>query len=105
LKFRGKGPYEFLKLYGESWPKFKQVTKKVPTPWTLQLLAFDEKSTFDFFDLFRIIWHTSIITTKIKSGFLMKSEKRLRPVFPRGQEHSMYDAVGLRLSLFEKNLL
>ena len=35
-------PYKFLKLYGESWLKFEQVSKKVPTPRTLELLAFDE---------------------------------------------------------------
>jgi hypothetical protein len=40
------------KLYRESWPKFKQVTKKVPTPQTLELLAFDGKSTFEWFALF-----------------------------------------------------
>jgi hypothetical protein len=39
-------------LYWKSWPKFEQVTKKVLTPRTLQLLAFDEKSTFDFSALF-----------------------------------------------------
>ena len=44
---------QILKIVWESWPKFKQVTKKVPTPLTLQLLNFDEKSTFDFFPL---IW-------------------------------------------------
>ena len=25
---------KYLKLYEESWPKFEQVTKKVPTPRT-----------------------------------------------------------------------
>jgi hypothetical protein len=39
----------------ESWPKFEQVTKKVPTPRTLQLLDFDEKSTFDLSALFALI--------------------------------------------------
>jgi hypothetical protein len=46
--FAGNDHTNFLKLYGESWPKFEKVTKKVPTPRMLQLLAFDEKSTFDF---------------------------------------------------------
>jgi hypothetical protein len=36
----------------QSWPKFEHVTKKVPTPRTLELLGFDEKSTFGFFALF-----------------------------------------------------
>ena len=30
---------QFLKLYSKSWPKFEQVSKKVPTPWTLEPLA------------------------------------------------------------------
>ena len=42
----------FLKLYGKSWPKFKQVSKKVPTSRILELLDFDEKSAFDLFALF-----------------------------------------------------
>jgi hypothetical protein len=50
---------QFFKAW-ESWNKFEQVTKKVPTPRTLQLLAFDEKSTFDCFALF----------AKIKRGLL-----------------------------------
>ena len=52
LDFCGKWPYEFLKLYEEIWPKFEQVSKKVPTPRTLGVLAFDEYSTFDRFALF-----------------------------------------------------
>jgi hypothetical protein len=43
--------YTYLKLYRESWPNFEQVTKKVPTPRTLEPSAFDEKSTFDFCSL------------------------------------------------------
>jgi hypothetical protein len=43
---------QFLKLYGESWPKFEHVSKKVPTPRTLELLAFDQLSTFDISALF-----------------------------------------------------
>jgi hypothetical protein len=39
-------------LYGKIWPTFEQVTKKVPTPWTLQIPGFDEKFTFDFFLLY-----------------------------------------------------
>ena len=35
LDFCGKWPYKFLKLYEEIWPKFEQVSKKVPTPRTL----------------------------------------------------------------------
>ena len=34
--------YKVLKLYGKSWPKFKQVSKKVPTPLKLELSDFDE---------------------------------------------------------------
>ena len=49
------------KLYGNSWPKFEQVTEKIPTPRTLELLlAFDEKSTFDFFAFFSHIKRASI---------------------------------------------
>jgi hypothetical protein len=33
---------KFLKLYRKSWPKFEQVTKKVPTPRTLQVSGLDE---------------------------------------------------------------
>jgi hypothetical protein len=36
-------------LYEESWPTFEEGTKKVPTPRTLGILAFEKKkSTFDF---------------------------------------------------------
>jgi hypothetical protein len=35
--------------------KFGQVTKKVPAPRTSNILAFDEKSTFDCFALFGVI--------------------------------------------------
>jgi hypothetical protein len=38
-------------LLGIIRPKFEHVTKKVPTPLALELLAFEEKSTFDFFAL------------------------------------------------------
>ena len=48
------------KLYRESWPKFKHVTKKVPTPQTLELLAFDEKSTFEWFALFLKAYKTRL---------------------------------------------
>ena len=46
FKFRGKRLYIFLKLYGESWPKFEQVSEKVPTPRTLEPLAFYEYSLY-----------------------------------------------------------
>ena len=52
IELSGKWPHKFLKLYEESWPKLKQVSKKVPTPRTLELLAFDEKSNFDCLVLF-----------------------------------------------------
>jgi hypothetical protein len=48
------------KKYRESWPKFKQVTKKVLTPQTLELLAFDEKSTFEWFALFLKAYKTRL---------------------------------------------
>jgi hypothetical protein len=38
-----------FKVVWGSWPKFEHVTRKVPTPRTLKLLAFDEKSTLIFF--------------------------------------------------------
>ena len=47
-------------MYRESWPKFKQVTKKVLTPQTLELLAFDEKSTFEWFALFLKAYKTRL---------------------------------------------
>ena len=50
IELSGKLPYKFLKLYVKSWPKFKQIKKKVPTPRTLELLDFDEYSTFDTFE-------------------------------------------------------
>jgi hypothetical protein len=59
-------------LYKKSWPKFKQVTKKVPTPRTLQLVAFDEKSTFEFCALFEFVYPGKLGKT-IKSGFFIKS--------------------------------
>ena len=34
-------------MYEKSWPKFEQVSKKVPTPRTLEPIAFDGKPTFD----------------------------------------------------------
>ena len=37
----GNWRYEFLKLVGESWPKFKHVLKNVPAPRTLKFQAFD----------------------------------------------------------------
>jgi hypothetical protein len=33
---------QILDLHVESWPKFEQASKKVPTPSALELLAFDE---------------------------------------------------------------
>ena len=34
-------------MYGKSWPKFEQVSKKVPTSLTLEPLAFNEYFRFD----------------------------------------------------------
>ena len=43
IELSWKWLHKVLKLYDKSWPKFKQVTKKkVPTPRSLELLAFDE---------------------------------------------------------------
>jgi hypothetical protein len=47
LNCRGKWSCKVLKLYEESWPTFEQISKKVPTPRTLEPPAFDEWSTFD----------------------------------------------------------
>ena len=44
IEFSGIWPYKFLKLYGKRLTKFEQVSKKVPTPRTLELLAFDTLS-------------------------------------------------------------
>ena len=50
-----------FKVVWGSWPKFEHVTRKVPTPRTLHLLlAFDKKSTFNFFDLFAHIKRASL---------------------------------------------
>ena len=66
---------QILKLYRKSWPKFlKHVSKKVPTPRTLELgsiaLCIDEKSTFEFFALFY----------RIKRGWIyqVKENKKLK---------------------------
>ena len=42
VQISGELTMQILKLHGESWPKFKQVSEKAPTARTLQLLAFDE---------------------------------------------------------------
>ena len=38
----GKIVNNFFKIVMESWPKLEQVSKKVPTPRTLELTAFDK---------------------------------------------------------------
>ena len=71
--------YKFLKLYGKSWPKFEQVAGKVPTPRTLELLAFDEMSTFEFRALFghnytaSLGLYAQIKAQKIKTGLSIES--------------------------------
>jgi hypothetical protein len=57
---------QILKLYGESWPKFKKVTKKSTDPSDVSnvTLSFDEKSTFDCFALFRHIKRGSLYMPK-----------------------------------------
>ena len=42
VQISGELTMQILKLHGESWPKFKQLSEKVPTARTLKLLAFDK---------------------------------------------------------------
>ena len=42
IELSGKWMQNVFKLYRESWPEFAQVSKKVPTPRTLEPTAFDE---------------------------------------------------------------
>ena len=42
IQISGKLSEQILKSYGSSWPKFEQVSEKVPTARTLELLAFDQ---------------------------------------------------------------
>jgi hypothetical protein len=38
IQILGEITIQILKLYWKSWPKFKQVSKKIPNPRTLELL-------------------------------------------------------------------
>ena len=40
IEFSREMTIQIFKIVRESWPKFEQVTKKVPTPRTLEPLAF-----------------------------------------------------------------
>jgi hypothetical protein len=75
-------------LYGESWPKFEYVTKKVLNPRTSELLAFDGKSTFDFFLLYFRYKASLALYAEIKpkknnnkSGLFIEILEFQRPLF------------------------
>jgi hypothetical protein len=65
---------QIFKLYWKRWPKFENVLQKVPTPRTLQLLAFDEYP---------------LLILLLSLGKYMKSEPRF--ISPKKAEVSKVD--------------
>ena len=47
IELAGNHHTNFQICMEKRWPKFENVSKKLPTSRTLELLAFDKKSTFD----------------------------------------------------------
>ena len=52
ISISGKWSYKFLNLYRKRRCKFYQISKTVPTPRTLELVGFGERSTFNSSSLF-----------------------------------------------------
>ena len=99
LLFCGKWPYQCLTLHGETWPKFKQVTKVKPLRY-----LFTTPRTLQHFWFFCFVWGDTASVAlspqtrqKIKVGYSSKAKScNVRDFLPLiGTVYVLHIAIGI----------